>query len=57
MSNRTDILYSIIFKSIKIILTQHFIYALQIESKTTDTELALINSLQNTFNKLTRLGC
>ena len=43
MSNKTEILYDLIFKSVIRILSQNNIYQLQIKTITTDTELALIN--------------
>ena len=49
MSNKTEILYYLIFKSVKRILTQFNLYKLQIESITTDSEIALINSVNNNF--------
>ena len=57
MSNKTEILYDLIFKSIIRILTQNNIYQLQIKTITTDTELALINSVKNNFAKSQRIGC
>jgi len=57
MSNKTEILYTIVFHSIKNLLTQYYIYDLQIETITTDIENALINGLNNTFTNFKRLGC
>ena len=57
MSNKTEILYTMVFKSVLNILTQNNIYKLDIKTITTDTELALINSIQNTFDNIQRLGC
>ena len=39
MPNKTEILYDLIFKSIKRILTQFNLYKLEIESITTDSEI------------------
>ena len=57
MSNKTEILYDLIFKSVKRILTQFNLYKLQIESITTDSEIALINSVNNNFENSKRIGC
>ena len=57
MSNKTEILYDLIFKSIKRILTQLNLYKLEIESITTDSELALINSVNNNFENSISIGC
>ena len=51
MSNRTEISYDLVFNSIKRILTQNQIYSLDIKTITTDTELALINSIKINFQK------
>ena len=57
MSNRTEAMYDLIFNSIIRILTQQKIYELNINTITTDTELALINSVQNNFRNSKRIGC
>ena len=57
MSNKTEILYDLIFKSVIRILTQNNIYQLQIKTITTDTELALINAVKNNFANSQRIGC
>ena len=57
MSNKTEIIYDMIFKSIKNILLQNNIYELNIDTITTDTELALINSIKNNFPNTQRIGC
>ena len=57
MSNKTEIIYDMIFKSFKNILTQNGIYNLNIKTKTTDTELALINAVNNNFVDFKRIGC
>ena len=57
MSNRTELLYDLIFKSISRIITQQEIYKLDFISITTDTELALINAINNNFPETKRLGC
>lgn len=57
MTNNTEILYDIIFKSVKNILSQYDVYELEIQSITTDTEISLINSLNNNFDNFQRLGC
>ena len=57
MSNKTEILYDLIFKSVKRILTQNNIYQLSIKTITTDTELALINAVKLNFPQSQRIGC
>ena len=57
MSNKREILYDMAFKSIKRILTQNKIYKLNIETITTDTEIALINAIINNFPDSQRIGC
>ena len=57
MSNKTEILYDIVFKSVKRILTQNNIFNLEIQTITTDTENALINAINNNFKNIQRLGC
>ena len=57
MSNKTEILYHLIFKSIIRILTQNDIYTLEIKTITTDTETALINAVTTTFINTQRIGC
>ena len=57
MSNRTEILYNMAFKSVKNILTQNNIYKLELKTVTTDTEIALINAINDTFDNIQRLGC
>ena len=51
MSNKTEILYDMVFKSVIRILTQNNLYKLNIYAITTDTELALINAIKNNFSK------
>ncbi len=57
MSNKTEILYDLIFKSIIRILSQNYIYQLDIKTITTDTELALINAITTNFPNTQRIGC
>ena len=57
MSNKTEIIYDMIFKSFKKILTQNGIYYLNIKTITTDTELVLINAVNNNFVDVQRIGC
>lgn len=45
MSNKTEVLYDVIFKSIYNILNQNDIYNLDFDTISTDTEIALINGL------------
>ena len=56
MSNKTENLYDLIFKSIIRILTQNNLYDLDIQSIMTDTETALINAINNNFKKVKRIG-
>ena len=49
MTNKTEILYDLIFKSVKRILTQNNIDDLNIKTITTDTEVALIKAINNNF--------
>ena len=55
MSNKTENLYDLIFKSIIRILTQNNLYDLDIQSFITDTEIALINAVKNNFKKAKRI--
>ena len=57
MSNRTEISYDMVFKSILRILTQSLIYKTDYKTITTDTELALINAIKINFPKSQRIGC
>ena len=57
MSNKTEILYDLIFKSVIRILSQNNIYQLNINTITTDTELALINAVNTNFPNTQRIGC
>ena len=52
MSNKTEILYNMVFKSVKNLLTQNNIYKLQIITITTDTEPTLINAINNNFDNI-----
>ena len=57
MSNKAEAMYDLIFKSVKRVLTQNYIFELNIITITTDTELALINSVENNFRNTQRIGC
>ena len=57
MSNKTEILYDLVFKSILRILTQNNLYHISYQTITTDTEIALINTINNNFENTTRIGC
>ena len=57
MSNKTEILYTMIFKSIINILTQHDIYKLNINTITTDIEISLINDIKTNFPNTQRIWC
>ena len=56
MSNKTEILYDMAFKSLKKILTQNGLYSLNLKTITNDTELALINAVNNNFDGVQRIG-
>ena len=51
MSNKSEIIYDMVFKSIIRILTQNYIYSLDIKTITTDKEIDLINSNKTNFPK------
>ena len=57
LSNKTEMLYDLAFKSVKRILTQNGLYQLNIQTITTDTEAALINAINANFNESQRIGC
>ena len=57
MTNKTEILYDLIFKSVIRIITQQKAYNLNISTITTDTEIALINGIHNNFPNINRIGC
>ena len=57
MSNKSEILYDMIFKSILRILTQNNLYHVTYQTITTDTEIALINAVKINFENTTRIGC
>ena len=49
-------MYDLVFKSIKRILTQNYIYNLEVKTITTDTELALVNAVNNNFPNAKRIS-
>ena len=57
LSNKTEMLYDLAFKSLRRILTQNDLYKLNIQTITTDTEVALINAINSNFNEAQRIGC
>ena len=57
MSNKTEILYDLIFKAVIRLITQQNIFKLEFQTITTDTENALINAVTNNFPEVHRLGC
>ena len=57
VNNKSEVMYDIIFKAIKRILTQNEIYNLEIKTITTDSEIALINAVNNNFPNVQRIGC
>ena len=57
MSNKTEILYNMVFKSLIKILTKNNIYKLDLKTIIIDTELALINAINNSFDNIQRIGC
>ena len=56
LSNKSEMLYDLAFKSLKRLLTQNGLYQLNIKTITTDTEVALINSINANFNDSQRIG-
>ena len=57
MSNKTEILYDLVFKSFKKILTQNGIYLLNIKTITSDSENAIVKAINNNFPNSQRIGC
>ena len=57
MSNKTEILYDLVFKAVIRLITQQNIFKLEFQTITTDTEMALINAIKNNFPEVHRLGC
>ena len=57
MSNKSEILYDLIFKSIIRILTQNNLYNERYQTITIDKEIALINAVKINFENTTRIGC
>ena len=57
LSNKTEMLYDLAFKSLRRILTQNDLYKLNIQTIITDTEVALINAINSNFNEVQRIGC
>ena len=56
MSNKSQILYDLIFKSIIRILTKNNLYNVTYQTRTTETEIALINVVKINFENTTRIG-
>ena len=56
-NNKTEYLYTRMLYSIKNILTQNDEYELKLNCVITDTEDALINSINTVFNNIQRIGC
>ena len=52
MSNKTEIIYDLVFKFIIRILNQNKIYTLEIRTITIVTEIALINSVKRNFRQI-----
>ena len=57
MSNKTEILYDLVFKSLIRILSQQSVYKIELETITTDTETSLINDVHNNFVDVKHIGC
>ena len=57
MSNKSEILYDLVFKSILRLLTQNNLYKISYQTITTDIEIALINAINRNFTNSKRLGC
>ena len=56
-NNRTEALYARLLYSIKNILTQNDNYNLQVEAIVSDKEIALVNSINEVFSHILRIGC
>lgn len=57
MSNKSEILYDLVFKSIIRILTQNYLYKINIKTITIVTELTLTNAIAINFPNSQRIGC
>ena len=57
MSNKSEILYYLVFKSIIRILTQNYLYKINIKTITIVTELTLTNAIAINFPNSQRIGC
>ena len=57
MSNKTEILYDLVFKSVLRIMTQNKLYHIDFKTITTDTEIPLINAINHNFDNSKRIGC
>ena len=57
MSNRKEELYNHVFSSVLDILTQHYVYDIELTIITTNTEYALINAVNNTFMGVQYICC
>ena len=57
MSNKKEESYKRVFNSIIEILIQNFIYDLPLKSITTDSEISLINAVEETFVGIQHIGC
>ena len=57
MSNKTEILYDLVFKAVIRLITQQNNFKLEFQTITTDTEIALINAKHTNFAKSQRIGC
>ena len=57
LSNKSEMLYDLAFKSVKRIITQNGLYQINIQTITTDSEASLINAINANFNETQRIGC
>ena len=57
LSNKSEMLYDLAFKSVKRIITQNGLHQINIQTITTDSEASLINAINANFNETQRIGC
>ena len=57
MNNKTKSLYDIIFKSIIRFITQNDNLEIKLKSITSDSELGLLNAINNNFHGINRINC
>ena len=57
MLNKTEILYDLVFKSVKRIISKQNSYTLNMHTITRDGEVALINAINNNFPNINCIRC